>query len=98
MSVETRSLWLRPHSLVEMYKLVLSRSLTLCCLGRSADSTIKLLRNTGWNTDAAVNEFLDNPGPYSPEVDQAKIEEIFTQYKGRDKTTLFISRVPDREF
>jgi DCN1-like protein 1/2 len=53
-------------------------------LGISAESTIKLLRNTGWNTDAAVNEFLDNPAPYSPGINQAKIEEVFQQYKDKE--------------
>jgi len=53
-------------------------------LGTSADSTIKLLRATNWNTDAAVNEFLDNPGPYTPGIDQAKIEALFEQYRDQD--------------
>jgi len=53
-------------------------------LGISAESTVKLLRNTGWSTDAAVNEFLDNPGPYSPDVNQGRIEELFAQYKDKE--------------
>merc|ERR1711934_23858 len=45
---------------------------------------MKLLRNTGWSTDAAMNEFLDNPGPYTPNIDQAKIEALFQQFKEED--------------
>merc|ERR1711907_778183 len=50
-------------------------------LGISAESGIKLLRNTGWSCDAAMNEFLDNPGPYTPNIDQAKIEAIYAKFK-----------------
>jgi len=60
-------------------------------LGISAESCVKLLRNTGWNTDGAVNEFLDNPGPYTPGINQAKIEELFQQYKDKESTEEIIS-------